>query len=198
MDGWDWSLAGKILWVIFIVAWGGVRWRPNVKARRHPIKASHRSMKDRVLLVISFSGLGLIPGVWVFSGFPERFDFTAYPVAIVAGAILLGLCLWLFRLTHKALGSMWSNSLELRKGHRLVTTSVYQRVRHPMYSAFWLWAVAQPFVLTNWIAAFSGIVGFGILYFFRIGDEEKVMENEFGEEYEIYKRRTKRIIPGLY
>ena len=198
MEAWDWSLVGKIVWVIFIIAWGVIRWRPNIRARRHPVKRSHRSMKDRVLLVISFCGLGFIPGLWVFSGFPDRFDMKADPAGIVAGAIVLLLCLWLFRLTHKALGLMWSNTLELRKGHKLVTTSVYERVRHPMYSAFWLWAVAQPLVLANWVAGFSGIVGFGILYFLRVGDEEKVMEKEFGEEYEKYKRTTKKIIPGIY
>ena len=198
MEAWDWTLVGKIAWVIFILIWGGIRWRPNVRARRNPIKTSHRSMKERVLLAISFAGLGLLPGIWVFSGFPDRYDHSAHPAVVIFGAILLVLCLVLFRLTHKALGVMWSNTLELRKGHKLITTSVYKRVRHPMYSAFWLWAVAQPFVLANWIAGFSGIVGFGLLYFLRVGDEEKVMEKEFGEEYEIYKQQTKRIIPGIY
>ena len=43
MEGWDWPWIGKIVWGIFIVTWGTIRWRPNVRARRHPVKASHRS-----------------------------------------------------------------------------------------------------------------------------------------------------------
>ncbi|MEY9820254.1 hypothetical protein ABIF75_003900 [Bradyrhizobium japonicum] len=36
------------------------------------------------------------------------------------------------------------------------------RVRHPMYSAFWLWAIAQA-LLPNWIAGFAGPAGFADL-----------------------------------
>ena len=93
---------------------------------------------------------------------------------------------------------MWSVSLDLREDHKLVTTGIYEKVRHPMYSAFWLWAVAQPFLLSNWIAGFSGIVGFGTLYLLRLGQEERMMEGEFGQEYRDYCKRTKRIIPGIY
>ena len=45
----------------------------------------------------------------------------------------------------------------------LVTEGIYGRVRHPMYTAFWLWAVAQALLLPNWIAGFSGLIGFGTL-----------------------------------
>jgi protein-S-isoprenylcysteine O-methyltransferase Ste14 len=93
---------------------------------------------------------------------------------------------------------MWSHSLDLRKDHKLVMTGIYEKLRHPMYSAFWLWALAQPFLLANWIAGFSGLVGFGTLYFLRIGEEEAMMEERFGEEYRTYRKRTARIIPGIY
>ena len=93
---------------------------------------------------------------------------------------------------------MWSNSLDLREGHQLITTSIYSNLRHPMYSAFWLWALAQAFLLPNWLAGFAGLVGFGTLFFLRIGQEEKMMEMEFGESYREYVKKTKRIIPGIY
>ena len=44
-----------------------------------------------------------------------------------------------------------------------------------MYSAFWLWAVAQAVLLPNWAAGFAGIVGFGTLFFLRVGKEEAMM-----------------------
>ncbi|OYX74513.1 MAG: hypothetical protein B7Y95_06685 [Rhizobiales bacterium 32-66-11] len=82
--------------------------------------------------------------------------------------------------------------------HQLVTSGVYAQVRHPMYSAFFLWAVAQALLLPNLLAGFSGLVGFGILFFFRVGQEEAMMRETFGAQYEAYCARTKRIIPGLY
>lgn len=149
-------------------------------------------------MAASTLGLGIIPAIWVFSGIPESFDHAANPVIIIIGLLIFAASLRLFRITHKALGAMWSHSLDLRKGHKLVTSGIYENVRHPMYSAFWLWALAQPFLLSNWIAGFSGIVGFGTLYFLRVGQEEQMMEERFGEEYRKYCARTKRIIPGIH
>jgi protein-S-isoprenylcysteine O-methyltransferase Ste14 len=67
-----------------------------------------------------------------------------------------------------------------------------------MYSAFWLWALAQLLLLPNWIAGPAGLVGFGILFFGRLGREEQMMLEKFGDEYRAYMARTKRIIPGIY
>ena len=80
--------------------------------------------------------------------------------AVVAAAALV-----MFRLTHKALGKMWSVSLQLKQDHKLVTTGIYRRLRHPMYTAFWLMALAQALLLPNWIAGTAGLVGFGFLFF---------------------------------
>ncbi len=93
---------------------------------------------------------------------------------------------------------MRSHSLDLRENHRLVTAGIYARLRHPMYTAFWLWALAQPFLLANWLAGFAGIVGFGTLYFLRVGQEERMMEERFGQEYRDYCARTRRILPGIH
>ena len=67
-----------------------------------------------------------------------------------------------------------------------------------MYAAFWLCAVAQALLLPNWIAGLSGLVGFGTLFFFRVGNEERMMLETFGDEYRQYMARTNRVIPGIY
>ena len=106
--------------------------------------------------------------------------------------------LWLFYRTHKDLGRNWSVTLEVREQHMLVTSGVYSRVRHPMYSAFWLWALAQALLLPNWIAGPAGLVGFGTLFFLRIGREERMMSETFGDEYRRYVEQTSRVLPGIY
>ena len=78
-----------------------------------------------------------------------------------------------------------------------MTEGVYRYVRHPMYSAFWLWAIAQALLLPNFIAGLSGLVGFGTLYFFRVGQEERLMLDAFGVEYGDYMARTGRVVPRL-
>jgi protein-S-isoprenylcysteine O-methyltransferase Ste14 len=147
------------------------------------------------LLTISFSGLGLLPMIYIATGFPRFANYPFQPLLAWIGAVVAVATLVLFHATHRALGRNWSVSLDLRESHRLVTEGVYRYVRHPMYSAFWLWAIAQALLLPNFIAGLSGLVGFGILYSFRVGQEERLMLDAFGTDYGDYMARTGRVVP---
>ena len=194
----DLELATKIVWCVFIVLWAAIRWQPNRKSRKTEKSVTKRPVKERLAMVISSFGLGYIPAVWIFTDFLDGFDYTPNVFLFIIGFMTLLFTLRLFRLTHKALGKMWSHSLDLREGHKLVTSGIYESVRHPMYTAFWAWGLGAAFLLPNWVAGFSGLIGFGTLFFLRVGDEETMMRKEFGEEYDAYMKRTKRIIPGVY
>ncbi|MGZ8309338.1 MAG: protein-S-isoprenylcysteine O-methyltransferase, partial [Rhodoplanes sp.] len=128
-----------------------------------------------MLLTISLTGLGIVPFIYVATGFPAFADYAFQPALAWLGLFFAIAALVMFRLTHKALGRNWSISLELRQDHRLITEGVYRHVRHPMYTAFWLWAVAQALLLPNWFAGFAGIAGFAALFFGRIAREERMM-----------------------
>ena len=193
----DLELTAKIIWCVFIVLWAAIRWQPNRKSRRTEKSATSRTVRERLSMVISSLGLGYIPAVWIFTDFLDTFDYQSNLVLLIAGTLVLLATLRLFRITHKALGKMWSHSLDLRAGHKLVTSGIYEKVRHPMYSAFWAWGLGAALLLPNWVAGLSGLVGFGTLYFLRVGQEEQLMLNEFGDEYRDYMKRTKRIIPGI-
>lgn len=203
----DIELLARLTWIVFIIAWGVIRFRPNMKSRKTSVAIKSRTASERFSMVVSSFGLGYIPGYWVIAGLLTdfgitnhlaRFDYEPSLILTLVGFLCLFLSLRLFRLTHKALGKMWSHSLDLREGHKLVTTGIYEKVRHPMYTAFWMWAIGAAFLLPNWVAGLSGIIGFGMLYSLRVNQEEKLMLSEFGEEYEAYMKRTKRVIPGIY
>jgi protein-S-isoprenylcysteine O-methyltransferase Ste14 len=155
-------------------------------------------LRERILLFCSTMGLGIIPGIWVFTGFPKSANYPFSIVQLVLGALVFGFSLWLFRRTHKDLGKNWSVTLEIKDKHKLITGGVYRYVRHPMYSAFFLWALAQLILIPNWIAGPAGFIGFGILFAFRVGREEGMMLDTFGEEYRAYSARTARIVPGIF
>jgi protein-S-isoprenylcysteine O-methyltransferase Ste14 len=59
-------------------------------------------------------------------------------------------------------------------------------------------AVAQALLLQNWFVGLAGLVGIGILYFFRVKKEEKLMLDTFGSTYRDYSRKTARLIPYVY
>ena len=190
-------LAAKIIWCIGVVSWFVIRY-PHARRSRRTNKVRIISQGlERTLLTISSCGLGLLPALFVFT---DVLKFADYPIQFWQpwiGAAVFALALWMFRQTHSQLGRNWSVTLEVRKDHALITEGIYTHVRHPMYTAFWLWALAQAILLPNWIAGFAGIAGFGTLYLFRVGREEKMLLDTFGDEYRDYMKRTRRIIPRL-
>lgn len=187
----------KIFFICCVVGWWLIRFPYERKVRKNAIKTNRRDKAELLLLGISLTGLGIIPIAYVITGF--TFGARPFIPALAWLGIVPGLfSLWLFWRTHKDLGRNWSVSLEVRDKHELITGGVYRYVRHPMYSAFFLWAVAQFLLLPNWVAGLSGIVGFGTLYLFRVGREEKLMLDAFGEEYRTYMERTARILPWVH
>ncbi len=188
-------LVAKIAWIVMVVGWYVLRIPFERKAAKARIARDELALAERVRLTISLTGLGIIPAIHVATGFPRAADYPFQPVLFGLGIVTGLAALVMFRLTHKALGRYWSVSLQMREGHKLVTEGIYRRIRHPMYSAFWLMALAQALLLPNWIAGLSGLVGFGTLYLLRVGHEERLMTETFGAEYEAYMRRTGRLWP---
>ena len=191
-------LAAKVIWLLGVVGWFIIRYPHDRRARRTPKLRRADRGREIVLMAISATGLGLLPFIYVVSDAPHFANYPFRPWQAWIGAAAFTGALWLFRRTHKDLGRNWSVTLEVRDRHTLVTNGVYRRVRHPMYSAFWLWALAQALLLPNWIAGPAGLIGFGTLFFLRVGREEALMTETFGDEYRRYMARTARILPGIY
>jgi len=158
---------------------------------------SCKGTREVVLLVVAWIGF-FVPLIWVASPAFSFAEYRLHLAPLVAGVACLGLGLWLFHRSHADLGRYWSITLEVRENHRLVTEGVYRRVRHPMYTALFLYSLGQLLALPNWVAGPSYLVCFGILFALRIGAEEQMMLDAFGAEYDAYRAKTKRLVPGLW
>ena len=191
-------LLAKIAWWAGILGWYVIRYPHQWRARQIPRGEKPGRMLELTLLSISFCGLFVIPVTYVMTNQPGFADYMFSPAVAWLGVIVFALSLVLFYRTHSDLGRFWSRTLEIRPSHQLVTTGIYSYVRHPMYSAFFLWALAQALLLPNWIAGPAGLAGFGTLFCFRIRREERMMEEAFGDAYHAYATRTRRLVPGLF
>ena len=188
-------LLSKLAFLAIPVGWYFIRLPHKRRARKVPVTTSQWDLVENLLLAISGTGLGAIPIAYCLVGFGGIGERPTHWLVLVIGTIVAALSLWMFDKSHRGLGREWSFSLELREGHRLKTDGVYALVRHPMYTAFWLWALAQAILLPNWIAGLAGIVGFGCLYAFRVPREEAMMRDEFGQAWHEYAAATPRVIP---
>lgn len=167
--------------------------------------AKYRTMKTildrKTLLDVVLLGLAgicmLIPLVYVFSSVLDFADYALPNWVGWIGVVLFGLAIWLLWRSHADLGRNWTPTLGIRDEHRLVTEGIYKYIRHPMYAAHWLWAIAQVLMLHNWIAGYSFLVVAVPQFLLRVNHEEQMMLEQFGEEYRAYMERTRWMIPRL-
>jgi protein-S-isoprenylcysteine O-methyltransferase Ste14 len=186
-----------IIWALGLVGWTIIRQPHQRRARKLRTVSDARSTVDRLALGFASLCLSIVPAIYVLTGFPTFADYAFRPWMGWLGLLVQIGFLWLFYASHRQLGKNWSISLEIRDSHQLVTDGLYRFVRHPMYSSFWLWAIAQVLLLPNWIAGLAGLAGVAILYFVRVGPEEAMMRKTFGAAYDDYARKTGRVIPRI-
>src|ERR1700683_3357230 len=161
-------------------------------------KAVSRKGWDGILMPIVSVGTLLLPALYLFTPWLAFADYRLPAWAPWFGTLVLCFALWLFWRSHADLGPNWSVTLEVRKVHQLVRHGVYRSIRHPMYASIWLISVARGLLLQNWLAGWSALVTFAIMYFVRTSREERMMCEVFGEEYRAYMRQTGRIFPRLH
>ena len=183
-------LIGMIVYVSIRGVFGG-------RTKRNEKVVSRADTRDRALVAVVFLGSIILPAPYLFTAWLGFADYHLPAFIPWCGAVVMVIALWLFWRAHVDLGLNWSITLEMRKDHELIVHGLYRRIRHPMYAAIFLFAVAQALLLQNWLAGWAGFVTFAILYLVRTPREEKMMCEFFGESYRDYMQRTGRLWPRL-
>ena len=113
------------------------------------------------------------------------------------GLALAGLGFALIFWSGFALGRFYSADVTIQKNHRLITTGLYHHIRHPRYLGGVLFAVGFALLFRSWIGLVGSALFVGVVLF-RIKDEEALMRQEFGQEWETYCQQSWRLMPYLY
>ncbi len=186
----------KLVYFLEMVLISVVRSFGTSKYRNMTTEVDRTTLPDQILL--GLNGIAMIlPLFYIFSSWFDFADFFLpawlrwIGVVLFAGAAIL---LWK---THRDLGRNWTPTLGIREDHTLVTEGIFKSIRHPMYTAHLLWALAQPLILPNWIIGFSFLVTQIFQYLLRIKPEEQMMLDLFGDQYQEYMNNTGRFLPRL-
>ncbi|HPC38739.1 MAG TPA: nucleotidyltransferase [Exilispira sp.] len=91
----------------------------------------------------------------------------------------------------------FSETIELKEGHRLITNGPYKYIRHPIYSGFIILHLGVTIALSNLIIFIIYNMGLLVLLIERIPKEEKVLNLYFGKNYEDYCKKAGRFIPKI-
>lgn len=128
------------------------------------------------------------------------FDFLNFapvnPIVSSIGVILCAAGMAFLGWARQHLGRNWSQTVSIKKGHELVTSGPYRFVRHPMYTGGFIACIGSAIVGGGaWIFL---LVILGAIFLWRVGAEDKLMEEQFPNEYPDYKKRTKAVIPFVW
>lgn len=126
-------------------------------------------------------------------GFPP-----ASPLVTLAGISIALLGFALLQWAQNTLGRNWSDTPRMMKDQALITSGPYQFIRHPIYTAFLLIMSSTLLISANWLIGLSWIGMTALEIASRIGFEESLMLEYFGDRYREYMKRTGRLSPLLF
>ena len=151
---------------------------------RNPAKAKAKGLMPRAA-AIAGTYLGVLV-VWL----PAQPMSLALSLASLL-LMLFGAAFSIYSISH--LGRSFSIMAE---GRRLVTDGPYARIRHPLYlgEAISFLGLTLQFLSPLALVIFALQIAFQLV---RMKNEEGVLAGLF-PEYESYKSRTARLVPGLY
>lgn len=126
---------------------------------------------------------------WATLSLPLWLRWTGVGIALLGFALLQ----W----AQNTLGKSWSDAPRMIREQSLVTSGPYQFIRHPIYAAFILILGSTLLVSANWFIGLTWIGMTALEIASRIGFEETLMLEYFGEQYREYMKRTGRLLPRL-
>jgi protein-S-isoprenylcysteine O-methyltransferase Ste14 len=156
-------------------------------------RVARQTVVKIAIILVMYGGLMFLP-------FADRRDLAVWSggevlrwVGLLGVGLGLGLVLW----SGIALGRFYSPDVTLQKDHRLITTGLYGVLRHPRYLGVLLTTLSMALLFRSWVGVLAFIPILGII-FFRIHDEEALLHQTFGVEWETYCQRSWRLLPYIY
>jgi protein-S-isoprenylcysteine O-methyltransferase Ste14 len=183
MESWPWVATFIVIFVAVVLPY--LKKTPDGSPRK----------KD---VVFQVSGLLLLIAILVASVEPlyTPGSLVLSPM-IVIGTTMFVIGLIITVRAQMTISTNYSWTLEIRDGHTLVESGLYKYVRHPIYTGTIIRLISIPVFTSSLPGFILSLLSIPVLNY-RIGLEEGMLIEEFGEEYERYKERTWRLFPYIY
>jgi protein-S-isoprenylcysteine O-methyltransferase Ste14 len=155
-------------------------------------QAYYENLEERFGLMFIIIAAFLLPHLPIFN----ILNFTPDPIVGIIGVILCIVGMVFLTWGRQSLGMNWSPTVAAKKGQKLVTTGPYRFVRNPIYSGGLLAAIGSAIVVGG--AFIFLLIFLTPLFLWRVGAEDKLMEQQFSKEFSKYKKKTKVLIPFVW
>ncbi|MCX6320414.1 MAG: isoprenylcysteine carboxylmethyltransferase family protein [Bacteroidia bacterium] len=127
-----------------------------------------------------------------------RFSSSGTSIFLWIGVLILCLGLLLRYWSIHVLGKNFRTTIELEKGQKVIQRGPYKWIRHPSYSGIILFCIGYGLIAQNWLSLIIVVSLPTIALLYRIKIEEEELTKGMGDEYKEYKKKTKKLIPGIW
>ena len=149
----------------------------------------------RLLIILFFLLVARLPALRHTLSINQEFT-ASHPLMGLGGVALCALGLGLAVYARVYLGRNWGMPMSQKENPELVTTGPYAAIRHPIYTGLLLAMVGSAIgASVFWVLP---LVVFGAYFIYSARREEKLMIEQFPQEYPAYMRRSKMLVPFLF
>ncbi|HMF27698.1 MAG TPA: isoprenylcysteine carboxylmethyltransferase family protein [Candidatus Cybelea sp.] len=180
------------LWLIFIVVWvvAAFSAKKNVGVRSWSREAGLRFIIFALVLMLL-----RIPILRNAVQHGRAHLLTVDPRLALLGLILCALGVALAIWARVYLGSNWGLPMSHKAQPELVTTGPYAFVRHPIYSGLLL-AILGSALAESYVWLIPLVVAGGY-FLYSARAEERLMTETFPDQYPVYQKHTKMLVPFI-
>jgi len=178
------------LWLVWLVGW----MLAALTAARSVVRQSGTGRLVHGLLVAAGAVLILGRHAWLGPLLQQVYPARAWIgwTGVVLCVVGLGFAVW----ARVEIGRFWSGTVALKAEHALVRGGPYAITRHPIYSGLLL-ALLGTAITRDTEAAFLGLPLLFAGLFVKAKQEESLLLERFGPEYEKYRAEVPALIPHL-
>jgi protein-S-isoprenylcysteine O-methyltransferase Ste14 len=163
------------------------------RSREHTKKTDRASIAGIALQTLALAAVWSMPRPRYMSILPLGLWFQFLSAALVI--LLVIISLWMMAAAVRALGKQWSLQARVLEDHALIREGPYRFVRHPIYTGMLGMIIAAGLAWSHWTGSVTSLLLFTIGTNIRIRSEEKLLHEQFGAEFDDYKRKVPAVIP---
>jgi protein-S-isoprenylcysteine O-methyltransferase Ste14 len=192
--------------VFFSFAYVMTAYTKKAKARKQD-RATRLKMHDEqevplLLRLRQIFGPPFYLGVLIWTFAPQFMEWSALALptwvrwtGLAPGLFAVFINAWSHRTLSQRLGEDFDPALRLLVVPALVKEGPYTTLRHPIYLAFLLMQISVLLLTSNWFIGLCGIAIILSVIAIRVPEEERLLTQQFGDEYREYMSRTGRYLP---
>lgn len=182
------------IWILFAIGLIGSIFQPDYNLLKEKSNTKDKGTEAQIIWSIYISQLLAVLEA-TYLRFP---DSVKWNMVTTVSLIIIILGLMLRTWSIYTLGNYFTMHLAIQKEHKIVCKGPYKYLRHPSYVGAFLTYLGTTIFLHSWFSLIIATVILSIAWLRRMHYEEKLLFEEFGEEYKSYCRTAKRAIPGLW